>query len=80
LKKKVLFFSEIELARSINMGLIRENSLYFPCITGNLVWRRVRSRLLPPPRVFLCMRACVGVSEKPQFSGDFHPYFSLFRN
>ena len=30
-------------------GLIREDSRYFPCIAGNLVWRRVRSRLLPPP-------------------------------
>src|SRR6266540_3139074 len=26
-----------------------ENSLFFPCLTGNSAWRRVRSRLAPQP-------------------------------
>jgi hypothetical protein len=49
LQKKRPFFGKIAGSRWPKIGLNRENSLYFPCITGNFTWRRVRARLLPPP-------------------------------
>jgi hypothetical protein len=58
LQKKRPFFGKIAGSRWPKIGLNRENSLYFPCITGNFTWRRVRARLLPPPRFNILILQC----------------------
>ena len=49
MRKKGSFFSKIAMSKRLKIGLIREISLYFPCIIGKFIQRRVRSGLVPPP-------------------------------